>query len=104
MIKVSNYNVRIVRKGDKWGRDFCLTHDQDGDKAMVEFYDSRYPSTEFGRFIGNYYVGTLLCKEGFYGRDVTSGLCLYSNKFDGEMTVSSEDMKTVLDYISGVAA
>ena len=103
MIKVSNYNVRIVRKGDKWGRDFCLTHDQDGDKAMVEFYDSRFSDTEFGRFIGNYYVGTLLGKEGFYSNDLTGGLCLYSNKFDGEMTVSSDDMKTVLNYISGVA-
>jgi len=104
MITVSKYNVRIVSKGDKWGRDFLLTHDQDGDKAMVEFYDARFPDTEFGRYIGNYYVGTLLCKEGFHGRDVTSGLCLYRNNYDGEMTVSSEDMKTVLDYISGVAA
>ena len=29
MITVDKYNVRIVRKGDKYGRDFCLTHDKE---------------------------------------------------------------------------
>jgi len=46
MMKVDKYNVRIVRKGDRFGRDDCLTHDDD--RPMVEFYDSNYP-TDDGR-------------------------------------------------------
>lgn len=103
MITVSKFNVRIVNKGDKYGRDFCLTHNESGDKAMVEFYDSRYPHTEFGQFVSRYYVGTLLCKEGFYGSDIDSGLCLDGGNPD-EWSIEAEDMKTVIDYISEVTA
>jgi hypothetical protein len=105
MITVSKFNVRIVNKGDKYGFDFCLTHDEDGDKAMVEFYDARHANTanKFGYFVSRYYVGTLLCKEGFYGNSMGGGLCLDGGNPD-EWSVEAEDMKTVLDYISGVAA
>lgn len=33
--------VRLVRLGDPYGREFCLTHD--GSDALLEFYDTRYP-------------------------------------------------------------
>ena len=49
MITVDKFNVRVVNKGDKFGRDFCLTHESE--KPMVEFYDARYPHTEFGQFV-----------------------------------------------------
>ncbi len=101
MITVSKFNVRIVNKGDMYGRDFCLVHNNH--EPMVEFYDSRYPHTKLGQFISRYFVGTLLDQEGFYGNGTTGGLCLDGGNAD-EWTVSSEDMKTVRNYICGVTA
>ena len=92
MITVDKFNVRIVRMGDKYGRNYCLTHGED--KPLVEFYDSRYPHTEYGQFVSRYYVCTLLeTSEGHGNR----GLCL-----DGGVpswTVSAEDMDTVREYL-----
>lgn len=95
MITVDKFNVRIVSKGDKYGRDFCLTHE--GDKPMVEFYDARYPHTEFGQFVSRYYVETIL-GDG----NEKCGLSL-----DGgipEWTVSASDMDTVRNFLKEVAA
>lgn len=91
MITVSKFNVRVVNKGDKYGRDFCLTHDES--KPLVEFYDSRYPHTEFGQFVSRYYAETLLSGED-------DGLCL-----DGGVpawTVSKEDMDTVREWLKAI--
>ena len=49
--------VRLVCKGDNYGRDNGLTHTED--KPLVEFYDARYPHTQFGQFISRYYAETL---------------------------------------------
>jgi len=63
---------RIVKKGDKYGRDFCLVHDCEN--ALVEFWDLRHehdliePNGETkGQFVSRYYVKTL------------TGGCDYSN-------------------------
>ena len=93
MITVDKFNVRILRKGDKYGREFCLTHDED--KPLVEFYDSRYPHTEYGQFVTRYYVETILGTDR-YGRG-TGGLML-----DGGVpswTVGAKDMDTVRAYL-----
>tara|TARA_R110000868_G_C10767032_1_gene754393 strand:+ start:302 stop:577 length:276 start_codon:yes stop_codon:yes gene_type:complete len=89
MITVDKFNVRIVNTGDKYGRDFCLTNDK---KPMVEFYDTRYPHTQYGQFVSRYYIDTILD-----GSDC--GLCL-----DGGVpswTVSAEDMATVRNFLKG---
>jgi hypothetical protein len=98
MLNVGKYNVRIVKNGDKYGRDFCLTHDND--KPMAEFYDARYPHSEFGQFVSRYYVGTLLGHEGFYGGQYKSGdgLCLDGGNRD-EWSVSGDEMDIVRDYL-----
>lgn len=93
MITVDKFNVRILRKGDKYGRDFCLTHDED--KPLVEFYDTRYPHTEYGQFVTRYYVETILGTDK-WGRG-EGGLCL-----DGGVpswTVGKQDMDTVRKYL-----
>ena len=100
MITVSKYNVRVVNKGDKYGRDFCLTYDKD--EPMVEFYDARYPHSEFGQFITRYFVATILGKEGFYGSG-QGGLCLDGGNRN-EWSVSEEDMTTVRTFLQEVAA
>ena len=98
MITVSKFNVRVVNTGDKYGLDFCLTHE--GDKPLVEFYDARYPHTEFGQFVARYYVETILGDDGYGPKN--SGLSL-----DGgipEWTVSAEDMVTVRNFLKGETA
>jgi hypothetical protein len=99
MITVSKFNVRVVNQGDKYGRDFCLTHDEQ--KPLVEFYDSRYPHTEFGQFVSRYYVETILGEDG-WGR-AEGGLCLDGGNADS-WSVSAEDMDTVRAFLKQVAS
>jgi hypothetical protein len=89
MITVSKFNVRLVNKGDKYGYDFRLTHTED--KPLVEFYDSRYPHTEFGQFVQRYYVETIL-DGGECGLNLHGG--------EPAWTVSAEDMATVRTYLN----
>jgi hypothetical protein len=55
------FSVVLVCKGDKYGRDNCLTHDKD--EPMVEFYDADYAGkrgfTTVGQFITRYSLKTL---------------------------------------------
>jgi len=99
MITVSKFNVRVVNQGDKYGRDFCLTHDSD--RPLVEFYDARYPHTEFGQFVSRYYVSTILGTDGWGGTE--SGLCLDGGNAN-EWSVSAEDMATVRSFLQEVTA
>lgn len=85
---IEKYTVRFVNKGEKYGLDFCLTHDDD--KPMIEFYDARYQHTEFGQFVSRYYVETL--------RDHVGKLNLYSSI--PEWTVSAAGMQKVKQLIS----
>jgi hypothetical protein len=74
-IRVVNANgrafvVKIVREGDKYGLNKCLTHDDEkGWGAMVEFYDETYAGKEGfdpeGQFVSRYYVETILGKDDY---------------------------------------
>lgn len=55
------WNVRFVPEGGKYGVDLCLTHDDEN--PLIEFYDNRYPHTEFGQFVSRYYLETLLDRK-----------------------------------------
>ena len=94
MIKVDKYNVRIVRKGDKYGREFCLTYDKD--EPMVEFYDGRSNTDEYGYFVSRYYVATILGTDRYGSGE--GGLCLDGGN-PNEWSVSEQDMDTVRDYL-----
>ena len=57
------FNMRLVCKGQGYGRDLAVIHEQD--RPMVEFYDSRYlfkneRGAEYGQFVSRYYADTLL--------------------------------------------
>ena len=84
-LKVTNDNgltfrVRVVLKGDKYGRNNCLTHDKSD--PLVEFY-----TDESNYFVSGYYLSTLLERI-----DDGCGICLdggqpelyitYKNKID----------------------
>lgn len=99
MLQLDRFNVRIVNNGEKYGREFCLTHDED--KPMVEFYDRRYSHTQYGQFVSRYYVGTLLGLDGFYGGEPTGGLCLDGGN-PNSWTVSAEDMVLVRAYLQAM--
>ena len=66
----SKWKVRIVKKGEKYGRDYCLVNDKD---TLVEFYDMTVDKNSFpsGQFVSRYYLSALL--DGSNG---ANGLCL----------------------------
>lgn len=83
------WRARLVRAGENYGLNNCLTHE--GDDPLVEFYDGRYDHTEFGQFVARYSMSTLLGHEG--------GLCL-----DGgvsQWSLSEEAMGAVLVWLKG---
>jgi len=95
LLKLNKWNVRIVKTGDKYGRAMCLTNDK---APMVEFYDSRYPHTEYGQFVSRYYISTILSQDS-RGGEYSNGLCL-----DGRVAawhVSAEDMAEVVSFLQG---
>jgi len=95
LLSIGKWNVRIVKTGDKYGRDMCLTNDK---APMVEFYDSRYPHTEYGQFVSRYYISTILSQDSRGGK-YSNGLCL-----DGRVPawlVSAEDMVEVVSFLQG---
>ncbi|WNL50820.1 hypothetical protein RPALISO_233 [Ruegeria phage RpAliso] len=70
------FTMRLVRKGDGYGRDLSIIHD--GDEPKVEFYDARHgcpreveKGGEYGQFVSRYYLKTLRA-----GGPLTHGLIL----------------------------
>jgi len=57
-----HFNVRILKAGDRYGRDDCLVHD--AGMPSVEFFDATYEGTSHGPLgqftTGRYYVDTIL--------------------------------------------
>lgn len=66
------FNVRIVNEGDNYGLNNCLTHDKKG--ALVEFYDTRYPHTQYGQFVSRYNIETILNIQHDVGLDLDGGI------------------------------
>ena len=84
--------MRIVRRGDQYGLDGCLTHDKD--EPLVEFYDTRYEAgswSGFGQFVSRYYVGTLLEHSDRHGLILHGGVA--------EWVVSATGMARVVQYL-----
>ena len=90
-MNIDKFYVRVVRDGDKHGRDDCLTH---RGQPLVEFYDTRYDHAAWkgrGQFVQSYYVETLLDRS-------TGGLCLMGGV--PEWSLSGEDMKIVREFLT----
>lgn len=54
------WRVVLVRKGSRYGRNDCLTHDKDD--PLVEFWDLKHADGTFGpggQFVSRYYLSTL---------------------------------------------
>ena len=57
------FNARLLTNGEKYGRNFALTHEG---KPVIEFYDTRYDHTPLGQFVARYLLETLseACYDG----------------------------------------
>ena len=87
-----HFNVRVLRKGEKYGLEDCLTHKER--KPLVEFYDYRHRNDKEwkrGQFVSRYYAETLL------KHDLNFGLLLYGDS--PEWTVSAESMQEILAWL-----
>jgi len=96
--KVGKWNVKIVRKGETYGRGNALAnHD---DQPLVEFYDGSQDPTKFGelgQFVTRYRLGTLLKEHD--GSDRPFGrLDLHSDI--PAWTVQANEMKEITEWLS----
>jgi hypothetical protein len=83
--------VRLVERGDSYGKNFCLTNSTHDD--YVEFYDPRNPFTndsDFGYFIARYYKQNIMECKG--------GIRLYGD--DPAWQISDEDMEKVRKWLT----
>ena len=81
--------VRIVREGERYGRNDCLTHDEP--MPLVEFYDTRYPHTERGQFVSRYYADTIAAIPSGRGLDLDGGV--------PDWTIDGESMRFVTAWV-----
>lgn len=89
------FNVRFLKKGEKYGRSNKLIHQEE--EPLVEFYDARYISPEFGmfgQFISRYYVSTLLKDEEDYALILDGGV--------KDWVLSSENVKQVKQWLNSL--
>lgn len=93
MIQVEGFNVRIVSKGESYGRDDCLTHDKD--EALVEFYDAKHTALmPRGQFVSRYYIYTLLGhRPGHVGLALDGGV--------PEWSISPKGVQEIQRYLRG---
>lgn len=95
------FNVRLVMKGDQYGAQMCLTHEDD--EPLVEFYDASYDFVKdvdgrvLGQFVSRYNMSTL---SGEY--DGTHGLCLELSDPEA-WSIDKTSMKLVNDWLGDVA-
>ena len=92
VFKADKFNVRVVSRGDKYGLNFALTHN--GIMPLVEFYDSRYPHTEFGQFVSRYYLDTIINRDDRFALSLDGGVTAW--------TVPVEAMAEVIKTLKGL--
>ena len=93
LFKAEKFNVRIVSRGDKYGLNFALTHNED--MPLVEFYDSRYPHTEYGQFVSRYYLDTIINHDEGLGLSLDAGVTAW--------TVPAEAMSGLIKTLKNIA-
>lgn len=89
------FNVVRVQKGDRYGRNGVLVHEEDD--PLIEFYDARHAHAEHGQFVSRYYETTLL------ERAIAGGGLLLDGGVP-EWQVSEENITQVAQWIVGLEA
>lgn len=101
-----HFNVRIVRIGDRYGRDDCLTHgeDKDDNSPLVEFYDLSH-TAKFGprgQFVSRYYVSTLLGRDEYVcnkGMEAEMGIGLNLEGGVAAWSIDADAMDVVRSWL-----
>lgn len=88
-----DFTIRIVRNGDSYGLDDCLTHDKE--QPFVEFYDLTHMHTTRGQFVSRYSADTLLLMNHDTGLDLDCGVEPWS--------IDGATMNKVVAFISANA-
>ena len=90
------WRVVLLFKGDKYGRDNCLTWEEDA--VGIEFYDKLQDEELFpgGQFVARYYAETLFGRN-YYQREPQRGLNLYGSV--DSWTIRGEHMKEIRDWV-----
>jgi hypothetical protein len=89
---IEGFTVRLVAKGDAYGRESCVTHQEDD--PLVEFYDAKQDKGRFGphgQFVSRYYCGTILANDYPQGLNLQGGVW--------EWSISPLGMKAVVAHI-----
>ncbi len=91
-----DWNVRVLEKGDSYGRDECLIHEED--RPVIEFFDADIETTSpLGSFTSSYYLSTFNeIKEG-------KGLCLEGSDRD-RYSISSATVEEVKGRVAASMA
>lgn len=89
----ASFIVRMVKRGQKYGLEDCLTNEKDD--PLIEFYDSKSGFTPYGQFVSRYYCSTLL--EGRRDPLSTAGLNLHGGV--DKWSVSADGMQKVVDWL-----
>ena len=95
---LARWNVRIVRNGEHYGRNNCLTHDEND--PLIEFFDMTVRPDlwgDEGYFVSRYYLSTLL-EDANELRE--TGLCLHGGgRYDDEINVEPVAMNAIVDML-----
>jgi len=99
------FNVVLIRKGDRYGRNDCLTHVEDD--PAVEFWDAKHENDPrftlgLGQFVSSYCLRTLTGQDGGYSddhRQTRSGIQLWGDV--REWCVTGDN---VIDALAAVEA
>lgn len=85
------WKVRIVRKGQKYGRDYSLVNNK---PDIVEFYDTDCDLEKFpiGQMVSSYYLNTIRAKED---------LLVLNGEVD-KWVITSECMKEIHEWLKTV--
>jgi hypothetical protein len=70
--------IRVVFRGDSYGRNDCLEHDDD--MPMIEFYDWTYRSNDFGprgQFVSRYNADTLARRDDSVGLNLQGDVSVW---------------------------
>jgi hypothetical protein len=89
--------VKIIRQGDRYGRNDCLTHDEK--TPLVEFHDTRY-----NQFCSRYYLTTLLRQDHWTAGKpslAVTGLTLHGGI--PEWHIDAAGMKPVVEWLEQIA-
>lgn len=93
-LKTRWWLVRVIERGDTYGRENCLTHVKLD--PLVEFHDLNR-GVEKPQFVSRYYLSTL--RESRWGMDRSTGINLYGSVV--EWAIDGPSLDTILAWLTG---